>query len=104
MSTPLPPDLAVLERALEASRAPLPPELKARVLSAASAAVPAPLERRLSRGWFAASVAIVATVLLNLSNSAALSWPEPQADFDKPVLQHAVAQVLHQAREQWKSP
>ena len=70
MSTPLPPELSALERALEMSRAPLPPSLKARVLAAAARAKPMP--RPSSLGWFAAALAIAAAVLFNFSSSAAL--------------------------------
>lgn len=74
MSAPLPPELAALERALEATRAPLPAGLRARVL-AASAAVPLRPRAR-STAWFAAAAAIAAAALLNLSNSLALPSSE----------------------------
>ena len=66
MSTPLPPDLAQLERALEATRAGLPADLRARVLGAAgqartlAAGQTRPRELALSTGWFAAAVAVAA--------------------------------------------
>lgn len=77
MSSPLPPDLAAVERLLEASRSPLPEALRAKVLAAASKAVPAVRERPLSPGWFAGAVAMAAALLLNFSNSAAVLPARP---------------------------
>lgn len=72
MSSPLPPELAAVERLLEASRSPLPAALRERVLAAAAKASPAPVPVATASGWFFAAVAIAAAVLLNLSNSAAV--------------------------------
>lgn len=92
MSTPLPPELAALEERLSATRAPLPPGLRARVLSAPARKRPPPL----SLGWFAAAAAAAAAVLLNLSQSAALPRGEPAGALDR----CAVSRALHEAPEQ----
>ena len=96
MSAPLPPGLTGVERLLEASRSPLPPELRAKVLAAASKAVPAARPARGTSGWFAAAVGLAAALLLNLSNSAAVLTAEPrsgQAD-QSPVPGGALVRAL----------
>jgi hypothetical protein len=93
MSTPLPPALAGLERALEATRAPLLPALRGNVLAACALATPAPPANPLR--WFAASVAIAAAAVLSLSDSATLRALEPQAaPAMEPIYRCALARAL----------
>lgn len=93
MSAPLPPALAGLERALEATRAKLPPALRGSVLAACALATPAP--RGLPLRWFAASVAVAAAAVLSLSNSATLRAPEPRAaPAMEPIYRCALARAL----------
>ncbi len=84
MSTPLPPDLVPLERALEASVARPAPELRARILAAARAAQALSRPRASARlgsprAWYAASAAAAVLLLFNLGRSATFANPLGEA-------------------------
>ncbi len=79
MSSPLPTELAAIERLLDQSVAAPSAQLRARVLAAAEAPAKLGRPRREPRTWLAASIAAGVLLFFNLVRSASLSAPPSSA-------------------------